>query len=591
MTGTPYYWPTTPGSSLSFWAMAGIDAQGVSITRSSDSTEGMEINYTVPQRANDQTDLLLATTGKLNTPGQRVPLQFKHLCGAVKFVIGTEMQPGTIKNIALSGIKSQGKYTTTWENLSGSATFPIAIDKPTDGNTVPGTPVTPDYNTLMMIPQTLGEEAMLTVVFQDNVTGTERKLTAPLKGQTWRQGKTTTYHIGITPGFKIEFTNEVEPQDAHYVICNSAIRVSGLPADKRWTITAKASDNSDPTIQFTADVNEFVKQGFWTDKEMLNGTTKTNRWARGTSVVEGTGSGEFPLTVFLPENASDANRTVTLTLSVDGAPAKYAVTQEISQLPPHWVGNEGWEQIDDNQNGAYGFSYTAHHVYVYYDGNYQIGNTLSLIKSMIDKIIAQYNASDYVDIYYKSYAAKYRYALDINYEKLSNLGLNASSGSNGLNNTRQLFNFGGSAVSNTFEEALVELKRVGDETITAFRKRSTSTAWNDIDNRFGFPKWVEGTAINESQALSIVLKKNRYYLNRYTDSGTGMESTAPRITEDNIVWYLPAYEQFSNLPAGSYAPNDFWSSTAYDNATQAYLGNGTPASRTTQKRIRVMRNR
>ena len=93
---------------------------------------------------------------------------------------------------------------------------------------------------------------------------------------------------------------------------------------------------------------------------------------------------------------------------------------------------------------------------------------------------------------------------------------------------------------------------------------------------------LRGTAINESQALSIVLKKNRYYLNRYT---------APRITEDNIVWYLPAYEQFSNLPAGSFTPNDFWSSTAYDNATQAYLGNGTPASRTTQKRIRVVRNR
>ena len=102
---------------------------------------------------------------------------------------------------------------------------------------------------------------------------------------------------------------------------------------------------------------------------------------------------------------------------------------------------------------------------------------------------------------------------------------------------------------------------------------------------------LRGTAINESQALSIVLKKNRYYLNRYTDSGTGMESTAPRITEDNIVWYLPAYVQFSNLPAGSFTPNDFWSSTAYDNATQAYLGNGTPASRTTQKRIRVVRNR
>ena len=102
---------------------------------------------------------------------------------------------------------------------------------------------------------------------------------------------------------------------------------------------------------------------------------------------------------------------------------------------------------------------------------------------------------------------------------------------------------------------------------------------------------MEGTAINESQALTLALKKNRYYLNRYTDTGTGMETTAPRITEDNIVWYLPAYQQFNSLPAGSFSPADFWSSTAYNNATQAYLGNGMPATRNTQKKVRVVRNR
>ena len=596
-TGNVYYWPTAAESTLRFWAMAGIDAPGVSITRGNSSPEAMTINYAVPQRANDQADLMLATTSHTNTPGQRVPLRFSHLCAAVRFVFGDEMQPGTIKSIILSGIKSEGQYTTTWNNLSGNETFTIPIEKTTDENVASGTEMTPDYNTLMMIPQQLGENARLKVVFQDKVTGAERNLTAPIGGQTWKQGTTTTYHIGITPDFKLEFTRPVETQDAHYVTCNSAIRVSGLPADRQWTLTVEASDSSDPSVQLTADVNEFVRQGFWTDREMLNGSTVTNRSARGTSVIQGSGSGEFPLTVFLPENVSDANRTVTLTLSVEGAPSRYAVTQEIAQLHPLWVGDEGWEQIDDNQSGAYGFSYTAHHVYVYYDGNLNIGDgatTLRRIKSMIDNIIAQYNAGDYVDIYYQSYLSKYRYALDINYEKLSNLGLNASSNTDGLANTRQLFNFGGSAVSTTFESALQDLRRINDNNTKAFRKRdNTPGTWYNpnIDDQFEFPKWVEGTAINESQALTLALKKNRYYLNRYADTGTGMETTAPRITEDNIVWYLPAYQQFNSLPAGSFSPADFWSSTAYNNATQAYLGNGMPATRNTQKKVRVVRNR
>ena len=103
-------------------------------------------------------------------------------------------------------------------------------------------------------------------------------------------------------------------QDAYYVICNSAVRVSGIPADKAWTLTVAASDSSDPSVQLTADINEYVKNGFWTDKKMTNGTTITNESARGTNTVRGKGPGEFPLTVFLPENTGTANRTVTLTL-------------------------------------------------------------------------------------------------------------------------------------------------------------------------------------------------------------------------------------------------------------------------------------
>lgn len=591
-TPTTYYWPTGVGTSLCFWALAAIDTPGVNIIDPGTGPDDITIEYSVPREAASQTDLLLATTGRINTPGLRVPLTFRHLCAAVRFVAGSEMQPGTIRSITLSGIASQGRYTGTWTGLGGNTDFTLTTDKDTDENTPAGSALTTQYNTMMMLPQRLGDDATLTVVFEDRVTGTERRMRASLAGREWRQGTVTTYHIGITPEYKLEFTQQPDAQDAHYVICRSAVSISGLPAGKAWTLTVSPSDDSDPSIQLTADINEFARQGFWTDREMSNGSV-TSRSARGSRQIKGTGPGEFPLTVFLPENISDSPRTVTLTLSVDGAPAQNTVTQQIVQLAPGWRGDTGWEQIDDNENAAYGFSYTAHHVYVYYDGYFNVGSgaeTLRQIKSMIDNIIAQYNASGYTDIIMKRHwAGKYRYAVDINYEKLSNLGLNAASASDGLTNTRQLFNFGGSGVTSTFETALQGLRRIGDESVTAFRKRDNASG--SIDNEFGFPQWVEGTAINESQALSAVLKKNRYYLNRYTDSGTDMEATAPRILESDIVWYLPAREEFAALPADYNSSGTYWSSTACDNATEAYSGDGTPTLRSTRKKIVAARRR
>lgn len=591
-TPTTYYWPTGAATSLSFWALAGIDTPGVNIIDPGTGPDDMTIEYNVPREAPSQTDLLLATTGRINTPGERVPLTFRHLCAAVRFVAGSEMQPGTIRSITLSGIASQGRYTGTWSTTGSKTDFTLTTDKDTDENTPAGSALTTQYNTMMMLPQRLGDDATLTVVFEDRVTGTERRMSASLAGREWRQGTVTTYHIGITPEYKLEFTQQPDTQDAHYVICRSAVHISGLPAGKAWTLTVSPSDDSDPSIQLTADINEFARQGFWTDREMSNGSP-TSRSARGSRQIKGTGPGEFPLTVFLPENISDSPRTVTLTLSVDGAPTQNSVTQQILQLAPGWTGNTGWEQIDDNENAAYGFSYTAHHVYVYYDGYFNVGSgaeTLRQIKSMIDNIIAQYNASGYTDIIMKRHwAGKYRYAVDINYEKLSNLGLNAASASDGLTNTRQLFNFGGSGVTSTFETALQGLRRIGDESVTAFRKRDNASG--SIDNDFGFPQWVEGTAINESQALSAVLKKNRYYLNRYTDSGTGMEATAPRILETDIVWYLPARDEFAALPADYNSSGTYWSSTACDNATEAYSGDGTPTLRSTRKKIAAARRR
>lgn len=581
-TTTPYYWPTVQGSTLTFRAMAGMDAEGVTAAPSALTPGELEIDYKVPPQASAQNDLMLAATGRLNTPGQPVQLQFKHLCAAVKFVFGNEMQPGTLKSISLSGIKDRGRFTTEWNEITGDATFTINVDKATSESVTAGGAITTDNNTLMMLPQQLGDNATLTVVFQDNITGRERTMTASLKGQTWLQGKTTVYHIGITPDYELEFIGQPEVQDAYYVICNSAVRVSGIPADKAWTLTVAASDSSDPSVQLTADINEYVKNGFWTDKKMTNGTTITNESARGTNTVRGKGPGEFPLTVFLPENTGTTNRTVTLTLSVDGAPANTAVMQEITQLPPAWNGNTGWEQIDDGNSGVYGFDYNATRVYVYRNSGLQ--STQRIMLSRVADLAEQYSVADYISTGIYGTTARYRNYVVFDYSKMNSLTGKAQSQVDGETNTRELFGVGGTSLSGNFERALLGLRRFAS-TETAYRP------WEEIDPA-EVPKPIEGTAINESQILAEALKKNRYYLN--TSTVGDLSTTTALIRAEDIEWYIPAYGQFAGAPAwygGSTMTSvDFWSSTA-GAVGLAYIGSGATAPRTAIKRLRVARNR
>ena len=581
-TTTPYYWPTVQGSTLTFRAMAGMDAEGVTAAPSALTPGELEIDYKVPPQASAQNDLMLAATGRLNTPGQPVQLQFKHLCAAVKFVFGNEMQPGTLKSISLSGIKDRGRFTTEWNEITGDATFTINVDKATSESVTAGGAITTDNNTLMMLPQQLGDNATLTVVFQDNITGRERTMTASLKGQTWLQGKTTVYHIGITPDYELEFIGQPEVQDAYYVICNSAVRVSGIPADKAWTLTVAASDSSDPSVQLTADINEYVKNGFWTDKKMTNGTTITNESARGTNTVRGKGPGEFPLTVFLPENTGTANRTVTLTLSVDGAPANTAVMQEITQLPPAWNGNTGWEQIDDGNSGVYGFDYNATRVYVYRNSGLQ--STQRIMLSRVADLAEQYSVADYISTGIYGTTARYRNYVVFDYSKMNSLTGKAQSQVDGETNTRELFGVGGTSLSGNFERALLGLRRFAN-TETAYRP------WEEIDPA-EVPKPIEGTAINESQILAEALKKNRYYLN--TSTVGDLSTTTALIRAEDIEWYIPAYGQFAGAPAwyggSTMTSADFWSSTA-GAVGLAYIGSGATAPRTAIKRLRVARNR
>lgn len=583
-TTQPYYWPTSANQRLSFTAVSNV-TEDMAVDA---LTQTISLSYTVPAAAAAQTDILLAQTEPINyntTPDTPVALNFKHICAGVRFRAGTSLMPGTIQKITLRGVRDTGVFSGgTWTLADNISSFSLDTPVEVSGSTASDTELYQTYQTFMFLPQTLGPDARLEVEFADRTTGTTRTLSASLDGQQWPIGKITTYHIGITPGYHLEFTSTPPVQDANYVMCNTTFSAIGLASATAWTLTASASDGADVSIQRESEVNEYAKQGFWLDKKMNNGTVTTES-ARGSSVISGSGNvWNLDVRVFLPENIGDAARTVTLRLHVDGTPASADVAQSITQLSPAWAGNVGWEQIDDHQTGIYGFCYTARHVYVYNNSHTIV--PANNVVSQVQQLVTQYSAGDYASVTrYNQNLVSYRNYVDIDYRKLNKLEGRAESQDNGLQNTHELFNFGGTALSRNFENAIIAMRRVNDASNAAYRKRAD----NDPSS---VPQWIDGTEINNSQILALVLKKNRYYLNTATvDDNT---TVTPLIRSTDIEWYLPASGQFGNAPAwydgSAMVGADFWSSTA-PSENYAYTGSGAAIVRSLTRSVRVVRNR
>ena len=340
------YWPGE-NRTLQFFAWAPANA---AFTATPGSPESTTFEYEVPALAADQKDIVVATTDPyVGNYEQQVPLTFKHILTAVKFETGSQMQPGTIKSVALKGVIKGGTYTafptgvTTggegeWTPYATIGDFSQDLDKPTTGTETDGTPVTTEEGTFMMLPQTLPDGAEVEVVFLDQTSGQERTLSASIAGTQWPQGKTVTYSLSITPEYEFKLSDE-RTLDAHYEIYTTSLVVSGVAAGQSWTITAP----NDVTVQAQSDMNRWARQGYWTDRN-INERGDDSGSARGTSSYSNSGSGEFPIAIFVPENIGDDKRSIALSISVNGNAVQ---TINIEQYAPSWYGsNIGCERLE-----------------------------------------------------------------------------------------------------------------------------------------------------------------------------------------------------------------------------------------------------
>ena len=511
-----YIWPGK-AHTLTFYAWAPADA-GITSPSSPESTT---LEYTVPTTVTDQKDVVVATTeeiaGNANTTQ---PLAFRHICTAVKFKVGDQMQAGTIKKITISGVHNSGAYdmaSDSWQLGSNTTAFSIEQDIEMTGNES-GSMITDGENTFMMLPQELPAGAKVEIIFHDSQAGTDRTFSASIGGMTWPQGKTVTYTLSITPEYELEFISEPELQDAHYIIYPIHIKAGDVPGG--WTITSSDPDN----VTLRTDLTILTRRGFWIEED------------KGTASIRSTAQGDdITIYAFLTENAGEENRKITLEMRPTNLPDAAPQTFTIEQLCPSWNGNLGCERIEEYDEGFTGYPWG----FKWPKGmkiTYNMSNTgvLELIKNaLLNAFLSWF--TDYNDFITKETWALSITSVTINFDAVPQVRV-ATSESDGARNTSELYNYNG----------------IND----------VSTLMSVLEDWGGTTEDV--LPLNpEAFAARACAMKNKFH--KTVEEKGGQTIEIPVLEEEDLVWYLPARNQAPDMKDEQYPlQGEYWTSTNAD---------------------------
>lgn len=561
-----YYWPGS-NRQLRFLAWAPTDAAFQSVPNSPNATT---LQYTTPAEAKNQRDIVAAATGFISNPSNDatctpVGLQFKHLCTAVIIKTGETMTAGTIKSVSLKGVKNSGTYdmeNSAWTLTGSKADFTISPNQATTSTTPNGTDLNAGESTFMLLPQTLGADSKLEVAFHDNISGNDRILSASLNGAEWPMGKTVTYRLSITPEYELKFVTEPTLQDAHYVIYPIKIKVDPTLVDKDkkgkvvgggWTLKSTS-----PKVTLCKELTELTSLGYWVEED------------RGTQTIEDTETGEVTVYAFLEENITDAERDIVLELSPKKYPSATSAKFTIKQLCPSWnTQGLGCERFEDGDY-PWGFKWDSS-MKITYDMS-EAGGTgfWGPFRRWIMKIQIKYYGDKYKDyITYTTYWGQLK-TLTIDFSKVPNLDV-ADSPDDGNLNTWELYNFNGISDVTGLMSQLEE--------------------WGGKPDK----KLEQNPA---EYAARMCTMKNKFNKEKIAQEGSNV-AYRPVLKRENLVWYLPAKNEFSMVVDNDYPLNgNYWTSTAseiaHDNENSyKYLQNSgaTLNIRTDKFHVRAVRKK
>lgn len=561
-----YYWPGS-NRQLRFLAWAPTDATFEAVPNTPNATT---LKYTTPAEAKNQRDLVAAATDFIDSPANNgtctpVSLNFKHLCTAVIIKTGETMTAGTIKSVSLKGVKNSGTYdmvNSAWTLTDSKADFTISPNQATTSTTPNGTDLNAGESTFMLLPQILGADSKLEVIFQDNISGNYRKLSASLDGFEWPMGKTVTYRLSITPEYELKFVTEPTLQDAHYVIYPIKIKVDPTLVDKDkngkvvgggWTLKSTS-----PKVTLCKELTELTSLGYWVQED------------RGTQTIEGTETGEVTVYAFLEENITDAERDIVLELSPKKYPSATSAKFTIKQLCPSWnTQGLGCERFEDGDY-PWGFKWDSS-MKITYDMS-EAGGTgfWGPFRRWIMKIQIKYYGDKYKDyITYTQWLLQLR-SVTIDFSKVPNLDV-ADSPDDGNLNTWELYDFNGISDVTGLMAQLEE--------------------WGGKPDK----KLEQNPA---EYAARMCTMKNKFNKEKIAQEGNNV-AYRPVLKRENLVWYLPAKEEFSMVVDNDYPLNgNYWTSTAseieHDNENSyKYLQNSGSSLniRTDKFHVRAVRKR
>lgn len=561
-----YYWPGS-NRQLRFLAWAPTDASFQSVPNNPNATT---LQYTTPAEAKNQRDIVAAATGFISNPSNDatctpVGLQFKHLCTAIIIKTGATMTAGTIKSVSLKGVKNSGTYdmaTSVWALNETTANYTVSPNLATTGSTADGTKLNSEDATFMLLPQTLGADSKLEVKFHDNISGRDRILSASLNGAEWPMGKTVTYRLSITPEYELKFVTEPTLQDAHYVIYPIKIKVDPMLVEKNkkgevvgggWTLKSTS-----PKVTLCKELTELTSLGYWVEED------------RGTQTIEGTETGEVTVYAFLEENITDAERDIVLELSPKKYPSATSAKFTIKQLCPSWnTQGLGCERFEDGDY-PWGFKWDSS-MKITYDMS-EAGGTgfWGPLRRWIMKIQIKYYGDKYKDyITYTTYWGQLK-TLTIDFSKVPNLDV-ADSPDDGNLNTWELYNFNG--ISDV-TGLMAQLEEWGGKADKVLEQNPAE------------------------YAARMCTMKNKFNKEKIAQEGNNV-AYRPVLKRENLVWYLPAKNEFSMVVDNDYPLNgNYWTSTAseiaHDNENSYKYQNNSGASlniRTDKFHVRAARKK
>ena len=178
----------------------------VAVTASVAAEPAPVISFTVPDECADQIDLLVtdeasssrAYAGDPPVTAIDVPLGFVHALTGIRFRVpeGFSISQISVSDVYGSGTLTLGGSTLSWSpDKSSTGSYSIASPTlktdPTDGRYL----IVDDQYTLLLLPQTLEGDALISVTCSDGTV--TRTVNAYLEGLVWRPGRLIVYTVAM----------------------------------------------------------------------------------------------------------------------------------------------------------------------------------------------------------------------------------------------------------------------------------------------------------------------------------------------------------------------------------------------------------